>query len=108
MISGQLNLREMCQRALMSKILKDDLNPTQAERLMRDMRTKSNAFAELMELDGLRKRPKGDSIEGAAGEMQANQNNMTRRQLKLELRETAAQQYAQDKRDDVATKTISF
>lgn len=92
MTSSQLALRRMAQQALMTDIKSGDLTSAQAERRMRAIRDDFTSFAQRYGQSGLRKMPGGGSFGRAAVAIEANHQKMTRRQLKIERKEIAAQQ----------------
>lgn len=103
MTSSQLALRRMAQKALLIDIENGNLTSAQAERRMREIRDMTTGFAQYMHEGGLRKLPSGGSFGRAAVAIEASHQKMTRRQLKIERKEIAAQQI--EREDDA---TISF
>jgi len=96
MIRDQINIRMMGQQKYAADLMSGTLTAVQGEKRMREIRDKSMEFAEFMGFDGLRKRPARASFANTAVKIEAAHEKQTQRQLKLALKQRAADQDANE------------
>jgi hypothetical protein len=94
MIRDQINLRHMGQQKYSADV--GTLTPAEGAKRMREIRDKSIEFAEFMGFGGLRKRPARASFANTAVKIEARHEKKTQRQLKIVLKQRAADQDARE------------